>query len=169
MTGLRGDQSSLDRFEVSHFAYKDHIWILSERPSKRLSECPGINIDLTLSDKGKLVFMQEFDRILDRNDMAVSCGVYVVDDRRQCGRFTGTGRAGHEDEAPHLVRDRVYHRRQAELVKIQYGVGNYAGNDANGVSLLENIYAETAKARYTVANIDLKNLFEMLFLAVRHH
>ena len=58
----------------------------------------------------------EFDRVLDGQNMATDRVVAMVEHRRERGRFTRTGRADHQYHSG-LIHDHILqHRREAELV-----------------------------------------------------
>ena len=85
MAGFRRDQSRFDGLQVTHFADQDHVRILTERTAKSLGERTRIDVDLALRYKGFFVAMEKFDRVLDRDDMAVALLVNMVNDRGKRG------------------------------------------------------------------------------------
>ena len=113
--------------------------------------------------------MKVFYRVLDRDDVAISLLIYMVDYGRERRRFSRPGRAGDEHQAPHFVCYRGEYRRQAEFGKGPDRVRNNTGYNPDRVALLEDIDAKTPQTLHAVADIDLVNLFEMLLLPVRHH
>ena len=74
-----------------------------------LGEIGAVHTDLALADQAALGLVHEFDRVLDRQDVAVHAAVHLVDHRRQGRRLARTGLAGHENHAlrvlAHLVHD----------------------------------------------------------------
>src|SRR5215204_215445 len=113
--------------------------------------------------------MKKLNGIFDRYDVAVSLFVDVIDDGRERCRLARTRCTGNQYQTPVLVRDRVQNRRKTELSKTPDVIRYYAGNNADRIALLENVYAETAEAGNAVSDIDLVYLFKMLLLPVRHH
>src|SRR4026209_2097358 len=107
MASFGGNQRGLDRLEVSHFTDENNVGILSKGAAQSLSKRTSVDINPSLRDEGLFVLMEELYRILNRDDVAIPLLVYVIDDRRQRGRFARTRRAGHQDQSPHLIRDRV--------------------------------------------------------------
>ena len=77
--GLCGGQGELNRFEVAHFAHEDDIGILAERGLQRIGEGQRVNAELALVDETLLCFMNELDRIFDRDDVAFEGIVEVID------------------------------------------------------------------------------------------
>ena len=117
MAGFCDSQGHLDRFEVTHFADQHDVRILAKCGSESGAERMCVGGDLTLIDDTILVIVEKFDRVLDRQNMIVAVDVDLVDHRRKRRRFTGTGRAGHEDQAAGLFAHVRNHRRQAESVE----------------------------------------------------
>src|SRR5688572_22947140 len=101
------DKSGLYRFKVPHFAHEDHVRVLSQAAPEGLGERTGVHVHLSLCDERLLVLMEKFDRVFDGDDVAISLLVYMVDHRRQRGRFTGTRSTGYEDESAHFLGNGV--------------------------------------------------------------
>src|SRR5690606_15940741 len=110
MAGFRGKQCRFYGFEVAHFADENHVRILTERTAKRFGERTRINIDLALRYERFFIFVKEFDRVLDRYDMAISIGIYLVHDRGKRRRFARTGRAGKQYQPPIFLCDGAEYR-----------------------------------------------------------
>src|SRR6059058_1623204 len=106
MAGFRGHQCGLDRLEVAHFADKDYVWILPQAAAKSLGKITRIDVHLTLRYERFLILVQEFDRVFDRDDVAVAFLVDMIDNCGERGRFTRAGRSGYKDEAASLVGNR---------------------------------------------------------------
>ena len=81
VTGFGSDHGCLDRFKITHFADEDNVRVLTKRSAQGLGKIPGIYVDLTLRDKGFLILVKKFDRVFDRDNVAVPTLVYVVYDR----------------------------------------------------------------------------------------
>ena len=71
--------------------------------------------DLTLMDKAVFAPMHEFDGILDGDDVMVFGLVDEIDHRREGGRFSGTGGAGHQHQTAAHRTEPANLRRQTEL------------------------------------------------------
>ncbi len=99
VAGLRDGQRRTHCLEVPHLSHQDDIRILAERVLQRRGEALGIGSDFPLIDETALVPVDELDRILDRDDMALPLLVDLVDDRRQRSRFARAGWAGHQDQS----------------------------------------------------------------------
>ena len=107
VAGLGGGQGSADRLEISHLADEDHVRILAQRGAQAFGERGRVGADLALVDDAGAVPVQKLDWILDREDVLVPRPVDVVEQRRERGRLTRTGRPGDEDEAARLVGELV--------------------------------------------------------------
>ena len=135
-----------------------------------LGKRAGIDIDFALGDKRFFVLVKEFDRVFDRDDVAVSLARLY--DRRSPASVV-------DFPEPVVPVTRIKPRFSSAMLfrtggrpssrKVSDLVGDYAGDDADRISLLKNIDAETSESGNAVADIDLVDLFEMLLLAIRHH
>ncbi len=143
MARFGGDEGGLDSFEVTHFADEDHIRVLTQTSAKSFGKRSCIDIDLALGDKRFSVLVKEFDRVFDSDDVTIACGVDGINDRRKRGRFARTGRAGDQNKAAVFFGNGLQDRRQAEFRECFDRIRNYAGYDADRVSLLEDIDAKT--------------------------
>ena len=65
VTGLRGQQCGLDRFEVPHFTHQNDVGVLSQRRLQSLAEGERVDADLALIDHRTLVTDEELDRVFD--------------------------------------------------------------------------------------------------------
>ena len=71
MAGLGCGQGGLDRLEVPHLAHQDHIRILPEGHPQGAGKGARIRANLPLVDDRFLVLVDEFDGILDGDDVTV--------------------------------------------------------------------------------------------------
>ena len=101
VAGFGGFDRDRNGIEIAHFADEQDIRVLAECGTQRVLERIGVVVDLSLIDEAFLVFVDKFDRVLDRDDMVLAPLVYLIDHRAQRRRFAGTGRTGH-DHKPFL-------------------------------------------------------------------
>ena len=139
VTGGRRGQRQLDRFQVAHFADENDVRVFAQRSAQRVGKGTGVHADFAMLNETVLAAMHEFDRIFDRDDVIVPLQVGVIDHRRERGRFTGTGRTGHEHETLLQHRKFFQDRRQAELVDRQHLRWNETKHGRDAVFLLEEI------------------------------
>ena len=93
----------------------------------------GVRGHLSLVHHTIFVVMQEFDRVLDSQDVVVTLNVDLVDHRCEGSRFTRTGRSGYEDQASRLFAHVGDDLRQAKAFGIR-GVPFYVFNERYAVS-----------------------------------
>ena len=75
VSGLGGRQRSPDGLGVAHLADEDDVGVLAQRRAQGDQETLGIETDLALADGSHLVPVEDLDRVLDRDDVALSrCG-----------------------------------------------------------------------------------------------
>ena len=93
VTGFSEGDRVVHTFAGTNFANHDHVGRLSQSIFQRHFPTVGINADFTLGDDATLVFVNEFDRVFNGDDVAGRIHVAIADHRGQRRRFTGTGRA----------------------------------------------------------------------------
>src|SRR3989304_8629056 len=104
-----------------------------------------MDADFALADQAILARMDELDRILDRQDMALDARIEVIDHRRERGRLARAGLAGHED---HAVRDfaQVAHRlRHLEWLERLRLRRDGAKHGAHAVELAQYVHPKPGK------------------------
>ena len=86
VAGFSGRHSGADSLDIAHFAYQDHVRVLTEGAADGLGEARHVIADLTLGDErlGRLVV--EFDRIFNRDYVYAAL---VVDDVQHRGEGSG--------------------------------------------------------------------------------
>ena len=102
---------------VADLADEDHVRVLAERRAQRDEEVRGVETDLALADRGQLVMVEDLDRVLDRDDVALTGPVDVVDHGCQCRGLAGARRSRHEDQAALLVGEAADRLRQVQLAE----------------------------------------------------
>ncbi len=168
MSGPRQGQRGLHRFLVANLAHQNHVGGGAHRAAQRPGEGFRVETHFALVDDGLLIRVQEFDRILDREDVVRGGLVAVVDHRRQGRRLAGAGGADHEDEPAlqhHEVLEDVGH---AEILELGHLGSDVAQHHRGIAALIEHIDAEAAEARLGDREIDLQLLVEMLDLFRGH-
>ena len=84
---LSRSQRCRDSLVVAHLTDQDDVWVLSHHVAQRFFVAVGVDSDLALVDDALLVLVQHLDRVFDRDDVALSRGVDVVDHRSQRRRL----------------------------------------------------------------------------------
>ena len=90
--GLGRAERRLDGLLVAHLADEDHVRVLAERRAQRDEEARGVEADFPLADCRQLVVVEDLDRVLDRDDVALASPVDVVDHGCECRRLPAAGR-----------------------------------------------------------------------------
>ena len=138
-----GGDGRADGLKVAHFAHEDHVRVLAERAADRLGEAWHVIADLALRDKGFRGRVVEFDRVLNRDDVHAALVVDHVEHRGERGRFTGTGRARHEDETARLEQKLLHGVGKADLLEREQLRRNHTEHRAPVLALLEHTHTET--------------------------
>jgi len=69
---LRRRESGLGGLGVAELADEDHVGVLAEATSERLRERRRVEADLALVDDAAVVAVNDFDRVLDRDECAAA-------------------------------------------------------------------------------------------------
>ena len=86
VTRFSGADRQLDRFQVSQFSYKDHVGVFTQGRSQGIGKTAGVFIELSLMHQALVAFVNEFDRIFDREDVLAAGVIDVIEQRGQgCG------------------------------------------------------------------------------------
>ena len=102
--GLGGGQRQGNRLQIAHFADQNDVGILPKGGFQAGGKADRVLGNLALCDDAPLVPMNEFDGLLDGDDVAGEVGVDVVDQRRQGRALAGTRGAGDQnDPAAHFA------------------------------------------------------------------
>ena len=165
--GLGDAQRRFDRLEVAHLADQDHVRVLAEAGPQGVGEGVRVRVKLALIDEALLVLVEEFDRVLDRDDMELPLVVDLVEHGGERRRLARAGRASHEDESPRLVAQGLDHRRQPELAESENLVGDLPVHAPDRAPLHEVVGAEAREALHAEGEVELQALLEPVLLAVR--
>jgi len=87
VAGFRGLESNFHGFAVAHFADEDNFGSLPQGGTKGEREGGCVAVERALVNRRLLVAMQEFDGVLDGEDVHWLFFVHLVDDRRERGRL----------------------------------------------------------------------------------
>ena len=107
-----GGQGQFDGFQVAHFTDEDDVRVFAQGPAQRRRERLRVHAHLAVVDERLLALVDEFDGVLDRDDVVLPVEVGVVDHRGERGRFAGTGRPRDEHQPFFEQRKPLEHRRQ---------------------------------------------------------
>src|SRR5665213_3730928 len=80
---------------IADFTDHDDVWRGTHRVAQRIAEGPGVYAHLALIHQRLAVWKEEFDWILDREDMTARVGRAVADHRRERGALART-RCSHD-------------------------------------------------------------------------
>ena len=119
MTGQRGLNGNLGRFQIPDFPHHHHIRILTQDGTKPSGKSHvHLGVDLGLAYPLKIVF----DRIFNRQDIAI-LGVDFRQRRIEGGTLTRTCRSGNQNDAVGLANKTgdllPVWRRHPELLELQ--------------------------------------------------
>ena len=99
MAGLGGFDGDLHRLEVAHFADEDDVGVFAQGCAQGGGEGARVAVDFALVDDALGRGVDEFDGVLDGDDVLVARAVDVVDHRREGGGLARASGAGDDDEA----------------------------------------------------------------------
>ncbi|MNN08727.1 hypothetical protein D3C81_1215890 [compost metagenome] len=168
VAGFRRGQRQADGFQVAHFADQDDVRVFPQRRTQRLVEAEGVAVHLALVDQALLRFVDEFDRVFDGKNVAVLGVVQVVEQRRQRGGLTRTGRPGDQHQPARYVGDTLEGFAQTEVLHGQHLGGNGPEHRAGATVLVERVDPETRHARHFEGEVGFEEFLEILALLVVH-
>ncbi len=131
----------------------------------RRSACAKLSVsipDLALVHDAAAIVVEDLDRVLDRDDVLLTCAIDLVDHRRERCRLSGAGGAGDEHEATLLPREPRDSGREVELVEAGDPVRDHAKGERDGAALAESVHAEARKVGTRVRKIEVATLVEEL-------
>ena len=142
VAGLGRRQGQTDGLQVTHFADQDDVRVFAQRGAQRLGKAQGISMDLALIDQAALGLVDEFDRILDGQDVIRPVVVAVVDHRRQGRGLAGSGRTRSPAPGRAAACKVAEDFRCVQLIQAHDDRRNAAENGARAAVLVERIDAE---------------------------
>jgi hypothetical protein len=145
---------------IPHFADHDDVGILAENVFEAVFEGERVETHLPLLDDGQFVVEDEFDGILERDNVLLLGAINVGEHGGQGGRLAAAGRSRHQDDAPWRTGDILQDGQQPQLFEGWNYRFDVAHRQAPLAALLENVRAEAAHAGHVVGEIDLAVGFE---------
>ena len=127
MARFRRGHSDADGFMVPHFPQQDHVRRLAQGGPQGHGVAFGIDGNFPLADNAFPVAVQIFDGILQRHHMAVPGLVDPVDNTRQGGGFSRTGRPSDHNQALGPIPQLQDNFRNSQPP----GIGQAESDDAN--------------------------------------
>src|ERR1039457_1595576 len=115
MSGFGRSYRHTDGLGVTQLTDQDHVRILAHCGAHAFRETRDVRAQFTLDDLTGFTAVNEFDRILEADDVEPAAGVEQIDHGCERGGLAGAGRAGHQDHPLMVVAQLGYDRRQAEL------------------------------------------------------
>ena len=96
---FRCAQGNSDGVTIAHFTDENHFGRLPQRRAQAVGKAVKIRSQFALIESGQFMRMDEFDGILESNDVDGPGAVNLIEDRSQSGRFAGASRASDEHQA----------------------------------------------------------------------
>src|SRR5271157_615436 len=95
---LSAREGKSNGIQVAHFSYQNEIRIFPGGHSQGVRETLCVGADLSLGHQRFLVFMNKFQRIFYRNDVAFTVAVDLIDHSSQSRGFATACRSDHENQ-----------------------------------------------------------------------
>ena len=141
--GFRGHQCNLDGGAIAHFTDQDDLGSLAERRAQSVGIIIKVVTQFALVESRFLRRVHEFDRILQGDDVHRLLLVYLIEQRRQGGRLTASGRPGEKDQPRFLLGNFREDAGQAQTRNARNIPFEFAQHDRKISLLPKNIDAET--------------------------
>src|SRR5208283_1305815 len=162
VAGFRGFQSDFDGFAVAHFADEDDFGGLAKRAAEGDGESRRVAVEFALVDGGFFMTMQEFDGVLNGEDVDGFFLVHPVDDGGEGGGLSRAGGTGDEDDAVAQGADFLELGGQFQIGETRDAVGDDAHDDGATAALAEDVDAEARGVFEAVGKIGGAVEFEFL-------
>lgn len=159
-SGLGGGEGEGDGFEVAHFSDEDDFGVLAQRGSEAVGKGGGVGGDFPLGDDAFFVAVDEFDGLLDGDDVLVVVAIDVVDEGGKGGRFSGASGAGDEDEAGAHVAEFFNNLGDVEVLDGGDFGGDEAEDGAVAVLLFEEVTAEAGVVVHFIGEVEVAFFFK---------
>ena len=143
VAGLCSFESDFDSLFVPHLAHQDDLGRLAQCRPQGQREAGCIAMQLALMDDAVLVGMQEFDGVLDGQNMVVMLLVDHVDDRRQGGGLSRPRRARRQHHSVSQGGDVPEFGRQIEILEARNFTGDNAHHHRATATLHEHVDAKS--------------------------
>ena len=166
MSDLGDPQRGLDRLVVPHLADEHDVRVLPQRRPEGRTESGRVSVDLALVHDATLVLVQELDRVLDRQDVALARGVDRVDQCRESRALARPGRAGHEHQTARELCKPCGHRWESELVDASDRLRYQPVDRRYVTSLFEHVAPKARSTGDTERDVEFARLLEQVLLTV---
>ncbi len=168
VTGFGRRQRQPDGLEITHLADQDDVGILAQRRPERFGETVRVTVHLALVHQAFLRLVNEFDGVLDGENMMVFVVIDVIDHRGQGGALARTGWPGDHDQPARLHADIAKNLAHPEVFHGQHLGGDGAEYGSGAAILVERIDPEPGHAGYLERKIGLEELLVIPALLVIH-
>lgn len=155
VAGLRRGERQPNGGNIAQLAQQDHIRIFAQRGAQRRIEAVTVAADLPLLDQRTPAAVQEFDRILQRQNVPRLVPVDLVDHRRQRGGLAAAGGAGEQEKPVVAPQQRRDDGRRRQLGKRRRLPGDAPQRERHPRALLKNVGPQPFPARPVQRQIDL--------------
>ncbi|MNZ41638.1 hypothetical protein D3C78_591920 [compost metagenome] len=125
-------------------------------------------MDLTLIDQAFARLVDEFDRVLDGQDVLMPVTVQVIDHRGQGGRLAGPRRPGDQHQSPWQLGNTAKHIPHAKLVQARHFCRDAAKYRPGPAMLMKGIDPKTRHTQCLKGKVDLQHLLEFGLLLLTH-
>src|SRR5690606_36897926 len=155
-------------FQVTHFTDQDDVRVFTQSRTQGFGEAQGVAVHFALVDQALLRFVNEFDRVLDGEDVLVLGVVQVVEHGREGRGLARAGGAGNQYQAARHVGDPAEDLTHAEVFHGQHLGRNGPEHRTATAVLVEGVYPEARHTRHFKREVGLEKFFEILALLVVH-
>ena len=168
MAGLRRRQCRRHGLGVPHLPDQYDVGVLAHGGPHGNHVAVGVDADLALVNGGTPVGVEDFDRVLDREDVDGPFVVDVIDHRGESGRLARAGRPRHKDESPRSVGEGADDLGDAELFERRAARAYQPHDDADRPPLAKDVHSEPSHARDGVGEVRLLLPLHLLAAVGRH-
>ncbi|OPZ84881.1 MAG: hypothetical protein BWY76_01660 [bacterium ADurb.Bin429] len=153
VAGLRGGQRGGDGLSIGETVNQNDVRVLAERLLQRNLVVRGISAHLPLVNFAFRRAMDEFDWILDGDNMGMTRAVDLLDHCGKRGRPSRTVRPGNQHQPMRLARELLDGGGIAQALQAGYLSGNDPEDRANRAALVKQVDSKARALRQRVGQV----------------
>ena len=168
MPGFGRCDGQANGLQVAHLAHQNRVGVFAQGRAQGGRKTVGVHAHLALVDETTFRVVNEFNRILHRQDVALHVVVEVIHHGGQGGGFAGSGGPGNQDQPVMLEGQIGKNGGRVQFLECQDFARDRAQNRPGPALLVESIHPKARQALNFKSKIDLQMLLEVFALRVGH-
>ncbi len=155
MAGLGRLEADLGGLAVAQLSDHDDVGVLAQGRAQRGLKALGVPAHLALDEHRLAVAEDEFDRVLDGDDVQPIGAVHELQHGRDGAGLAVAGGAGDEHQPLPRARDGLHHHRQVQLLEVPHLEGNHPHHQSQAAALVQDVDAKAGEPGEREASVQL--------------